>query len=112
MLANWPTLNKMPSYLGDSQWAKQYITPDNNGDSSVIFARWLAMDSALSKALASNDALPWAEEGADTTLLNKATSGYLGSTVVFGKDSLSLLNGSGQNLQTLSGLSEGIQHIA
>lgn len=113
LAVNSQTLQKMPSYLGDSQWAKQYLTPDGTTDSSAIFARWLEMDTTLAKVLASNDALPWANDNnVDTTLLNKATSGYLGSTVAFGKDAISLLNETGQNMQVLSGLNEGLQKIA
>ena len=81
-------------------------------DPSVIFARWLAMDVALAEAMANGNLLPGMEDGADTTLLNLSTSGYLGSTVVFGQDALSLLSGSGQNLQSFQGLSEGLQKVA
>jgi VCBS repeat-containing protein len=113
-LADWWNLQEMPAYLNDAQWTDQYLSTVSGGsaDPSVIFARWLAMDVALAEAMVNGKLLPGMEDGADTTLLNQSTTGYLGSTVVFGKDALSLLNGSGQNLQTFQGLSEGLQKVA
>jgi len=112
-LADWWNLEEMPAYLNDAPWTEQYLATGSGGsvDPAVVFARWLAMDVALAEAMANGNLLPGMEDGADTTLLNRSTTGYLGSTVVFGKDALSLLSGS-QNLQTFQGLNEGLQKVA
>ncbi|HSI22053.1 MAG TPA: putative Ig domain-containing protein [Methylophilaceae bacterium] len=113
-LTDWWNLEEMPAYLNDAQWTEQYVATGGGGsvDPAVVFARWLAIDVALAEAMAKGSLLSGMEDGADTTLLNQSTAGYLGSTVVFGKDALSLLSGSGQSLQTFQGLSEGLQKVA
>ena len=82
------------------------------GDPSVTFGRWLTMDLAVSKALAEKKTLSWLDErlGADTHLLNKAASGFLGSTRSFGSDIVSLH--CGQELKGFKGLSEGVRKVA
>ena len=107
---------QVPTYLGLKDW-QQYgpaATPSTaTSDAASIFARWLAVDMAVSQALAGNGP-SWLDDGhgADTAALGKATSGYLGSTHAFGKDAFSLLAGSGQNLKNFQGLAEGVQKIA
>ncbi|WP_310452484.1 VCBS domain-containing protein [Sulfuritalea sp.] len=110
-----PTLS-IPAYLSLADWEK-YLPVASAGavttDAASIFARWLAVDLAVSQALAGNGPA-WLDDGlgADTVALGKATSGYLGSTPAFGTDAFSLLAGSGHNLQGFKGLAEGVQKIA
>jgi Ca2+-binding RTX toxin-like protein len=111
-LQDWWNQEQLPAYLNNPDWTEQYQTGTGSVDPAAVFARWLAMDKALADAMANGDLLPGTEDGADTNLLNQATAGYLGSTVVFGKDALSLLNSSGQSLQTFQGLNEGLQKVA
>jgi VCBS repeat-containing protein len=84
----------------------------SGSNDASIFARWLAMDLAVSKALAGKGPA-WLDDGhgADTAVLNRATSGFLGSNHAFGKDAFSLSAGA-QNLQNFKGLAEGMQKIA
>jgi VCBS repeat-containing protein len=104
----------VPTYLGHKEWA-QYgqvaASGRENIDAASIFAHWLAMDLAMSKALAGNSS-SWLDAGlgSDTTTLNKATTGFLGSTHSFGKDTFSLL--AGAELKAFKGLAEGLQKIA
>jgi VCBS repeat-containing protein len=110
------TTPAVPTYPGLRDWP-QYGPSASVGtvasDAAAIFARWLAVDLAVSQALAGNGPA-WLDDGlgADTASLNKATCGYLDSTNAFGKDAFSLLAGSGHKLQNFKGLAEGIQKIA
>ncbi len=110
-----PTLS-IPAYLSLADW-EQYLPVASAGavttDAASIFARWLAVDLAVSQALAGSGPA-WLDDalGADTSSLSKATTDYLGSTPVFGRDAFSLLTGSGHNLQSFKGLAEGVQKIA
>ena len=106
----------VPTYLGLKEW-QQYgpaaTSSTATSDAASIFARWLAVDLAVSQALSGNGPA-WLDDGhgADTAALSKATSGYLGSTYAFGTDAFSLSAGAGQNLQNFKGLGEGVQKIA
>jgi VCBS repeat-containing protein len=108
------TSPSVPNYLGLKEWqqygpaATSSAAPSN---ATAIFAQWLAVDLAMSQALAGNGPA-WLDDGlgADTAALGKATSGYLGSTQAFGQDAFSLL--AGAELKGFKGLAEGLQKIA
>ncbi len=109
----------LPAYLNASHWDdnKQSPTSKKSGaqaDPSVVFGRWLTMDLEVSKSLAEKKTLSWLDErlGADTTALNKASAGFLGSTTPFGSDLFSLQAGHGQELKGFKGLSEGLRKVA
>lgn len=78
-------------------------------DASSVFAQWLAVDLAVSRALANRHGSWLEDDGGEVNVLNSATSGFLGSTTSFGTDALSLV---GTGLQNFTGLAEGVQHIA
>jgi hypothetical protein len=84
-----------------------------NTTSAQTFGRWLAVDLAVSAALADKKSLSWLSDstGADTTGLSKATAGYLGSSATIGSDALSLSAGAGNDLQGFDGLGKGIKKI-
>jgi VCBS repeat-containing protein len=102
-----PFLN--PSQLGQSGASSSI----GNTTSSQAFGRWLAVDLAVSGALADTKSLSWLDDrhGADTSGLSKATAGYLGSTKAFGGDPLSLAAGAGHELKGFEGLGNGVQKI-
>jgi len=100
----------IPAYLGE--WNPQYLDATGTHttiDSTAVFARWLELDIAIAKFLAEQGALPWADDGNGADPLNQATTGFLGSTVVYGHDVLSL---PGLDLKAFSGLQEGLQKVA
>ena len=105
-------------YLNASHWDDTHAQETEKSgaqvDSSVVFGRWLAMDLAVSKALADKKTLSWLDErlGADTTALSKASAGFLGSTTPFASDLFSLQAGHGQELKGFKGLSEGLRKVA
>lgn len=111
-------LSTVPSYLGINDWAKYSTSPGaasvGGADAASVFARWLAMDLAVSSALANaaGGRLGVAAGGGDLSLLNQTGNGFLGSTTSFGKDTLSLLAVSGSSLNTFRGLGNGVQNIA
>jgi trimeric autotransporter adhesin len=81
----------------------------SRGSDAEIFARWLAMDLAVSRALAEKDS-SWLDDrlSADTGVLNKAAAGFLGSNIAYGRDAISL---AGNDLKNFKGLQEGHQRI-
>jgi VCBS repeat-containing protein len=111
-------LSTVPSYLGINDWAKYSTSPGaasvGGADAASVFARWLAMDLAVSSALANaaGGRLGVAAGGENLSLLNQTGNGFLGSTTSFGKDTLSLLAASGNSLNTFRGLGNGVQNIA
>jgi VCBS repeat-containing protein len=103
----------VPAFLGSHVWEQldDSTSHGSNGDPAVIFARWLEMDLAISKALADQQGLSAIDEGMGAEMQSMKTAGYLGSTVVTGKDVLSLQLGSGHNPQGFHGISGGVQKI-
>jgi len=103
------------AYLDAGHW-QQALANRRGGirSDASIFARWLAVDLAVSEALADRPTLSWLDHrmGADISGMGKAGEGFLGSTTPHGKDTLSLLAGNGQALRTFHGLAEGLQKIA
>lgn len=106
-----------PSYLNASHWENDTRNQPQTesiaqADPSVTFGRWLTMDLAISRTLAEKKTISWLDErlGADTHVLNKATSGFLGSTHSFGLDMVSLH--CGQELKSFKGLGEGVRKVA
>jgi VCBS repeat-containing protein len=105
----------VPPYLNASQLS-QYTTPSNsigNTVSSQAFGNWLAVDLAVSAALADKKGLTLTSDAsaADTSALSKATAGYLGSTSSLGADPLAHAAGAGQELQVFGGLGKGVAKI-
>jgi VCBS repeat-containing protein len=84
-----------------------------NTTSSQAFGRWLAVDLAVSEALADKKSLSWLDErsGADTSGLSKATAGYLGSKAAFGGDPVSMSAGAGHELKGFEGLGKGLKQL-
>ena len=106
-----------PSYLNASHWKNDTRNQPQTesiaqADPSVTFGRWLTMDLAISRTLTEKKTISWLDErlGADTHVLNKATSGFLGSTHSFGLDMVSLH--CGQELKSFKGLGEGVRKVA
>jgi len=114
--ADGQSTQRKPAYLNAAQWS-EYGQPapagGGQGDAGQIFARWLNMDLEVSRALADKKSLSWLDErlGADTTALGKAGAGYLGSTLAFGKDGLSLTAGTAQEMKSFRGLGEGLHRL-
>ncbi|TCS72644.1 VCBS repeat-containing protein [Sulfuritortus calidifontis] len=113
---NWDKKQPAAAALNAAQWDKHgqpAAAGRSQGDATQMFARWLNMDLAVSKALADKPSLSWLDErmGADTTALSKASAGYLGSTLAFGKDGLSLAGGTGFDPKAFRGLGEGMRKI-
>ena len=79
-------------------------------DAASVFAQWLAIEEAMSRRRDVRAAAAWLDDGADVSVLNGATGGYLGSTTRFGNDAISLAGGG--FLQTFTGLTEGMRRIA
>ena len=105
----------VPAYLSASQLT-QFMAPAGsigNTTSAQTFGQWLAVDLAVSEALADQKSPSWLDErhGADIGQLSKATSGYLGSTSAFGGDQLSLAAGAGHELKGFEGLGKGVKKI-
>ena len=115
---SWQQPQKKEDYLNAGHWKKQkQQLPERNvahPDTSAMFARWLAMDLAVSEALADRHVPSWLDErlGADTTVLCETQGALLGSKSMFGKDGFSLLPGNGQELKTFRGLDDGLRKIA
>jgi hypothetical protein len=90
-----------------------YVAPAGsvgNTDSSQVFGKWLAVDLAVSEAVADQkSSLLDAHAGLDAGLLSTATAGFLGSTSAAGGDPLAQA-GLGQ-LKTFGGLGKGVQKI-
>jgi VCBS repeat-containing protein len=102
----------IPPFLDPSQLSQLGSSGSiGNSTSSQAFGRWLAVDLAVSKALADKKSLSWLDDhtGADTSGLSKATAGYLGSTKAFGGDPVSL--SAGAELKGFSGLGTGLQKL-
>jgi hypothetical protein len=94
----------------------EYVTPTSsvgNTDSSQTFGSWLAVDLAVSEAVAGQKSLSLldAHAGVDAGALSKATAGFLGSTSVTGGDPLAPAAGLGQELKTFAGLGKGARKI-
>jgi hypothetical protein len=116
MASGWDKKQATPAGLNANQWERHGQTGAGSrgqADASQIFARWLNMDLEVSKILADKKSLSWLDErmGADASALSKASAGYLGSTLAFGKDSLSLAAGSGQEMKSFRGLGEGLRKL-
>jgi VCBS repeat-containing protein len=90
-----------------------YVAPAGsvgNTDSAQVFGKWLAVDLAVSEAVADQkSSLLDAHAGLDAGLLSTATAGFLGSTSAAGGDPLAQA-GLGQ-LKTFGGLGKGVQKI-
>ncbi|MCK4784508.1 MAG: VCBS domain-containing protein, partial [Desulfobacteraceae bacterium] len=103
-------------YLKAADWDKNSAGGNSVsfGNQAAVFARWLAMDLAVSEALANRQSLSWLDDrfGADASALGRAGDGMLGSTHMFGKDGFSLLAGNGHDLKTFRGLDDGLRKIA
>jgi VCBS repeat-containing protein len=102
----------IPPFLDPSQLGQKGGSSMGNTTSSQAFGKWLAVDLAVSGALADKKSLSWLDDrsGADTSGLSKATAGYLGSTKAFGGDPVSLAVG-GQELKGFEGLGKGLQKL-
>ena len=108
---------KKPSYyLKAADWDKNSAGGNSvSVDKQVaVFASWLAMDLAVSEALANRQSLSWLDDrfGADASAQGRSGAGMLGSTRMFGKDGFSLLADNGHDLKTFRGLDDGLQKIA
>jgi VCBS repeat-containing protein len=82
-----------------------------NTDAAQVFGKWLAVDLAVSEAVADQKS-SWfdAHAGVDAGALGAATAGLLGSTAAPGADPLAQA-GLGQELKTFTGLGKGVQKI-
>lgn len=100
----------------DVAWAGTHdllVGGTSSADPTQVFARWMDVDLAVAEALAKRKTPAWLREqdGADTTLLHRPASSFLGSTTAFGKDALSLPTSGGLRLGHFSGLEEGVRRI-
>jgi VCBS repeat-containing protein len=105
----------VPAVLSVSKMI-EYGTPSSsigNTTSAQSFGAWLAVDLAVSEALAEKKSLTWLGEktGADTGALAQATVGFLGSTSGFGGVGLSLSGTAGVELKGFDGLGKGTKKI-
>jgi VCBS repeat-containing protein len=105
----------VPSYLNFNK-VTEYALPAStigNSTSAQSFGLWLAVDLAVSAAQADKQSLSWTAErnGADTTVLAQASSGFLGSTTAFGGGQVSLAAIGGATLKGFEGLGNGAKKI-
>lgn len=110
-----PIAGEFLAPLSAEQWGAYFdSSASRQGDEAVNFSRWLAVNQAVSEALADKKTLTWADDrhGADTSALNMGSQGYLGSSVVLGNDTVSLLAGSGHDLKSFQGLGQGMKKVA
>ncbi len=103
------TGSTVPAYLNFNK-VTEYALPASssigNSTSAQSFGLWLAVDLAVSAAQADKQSLSWTAErnGADTTVLAQASSGFLGSTTAFGGGQVSLAAIGGATLRGFEGL--------
>jgi len=106
----------VPAYLNFNK-VTEYALPASrsigNSTSAQSFGLWLAVDLAVSAAQADKQSLSWTAErnGADTTVLARASSGFLGSTTAFGGGQVSLAAIGGATLRGFEGLGNGARKI-
>ena len=109
------TGSTVPAYLNFNK-VTEYALPASsigNSTSAQSFGLWLAVDLAVSAAQADKQSLSWTAErnGADTTVLAQASSGFLGSTTAFGGGQVSLAAIGGATLKGFEGLGNGARKI-
>jgi VCBS repeat-containing protein len=105
----------VPAYLNFNK-VTEYALPASsigNSTSAQSFGLWLAVDLAVSAAQADKKSLSWSvdNQGADTTVLAQASSGFLGSTTAFGGGQVSLTAIGGATLKGFEGLGNGTKKI-
>ncbi|MFL6675370.1 MAG: VCBS domain-containing protein [Massilia sp.] len=106
----------VPAYLTPSQLSN-YTAPaasmGNTVSMSQTFGNWLAVDLAVSAAVADQKTLTSVGDhaGIDVAVVSKATAGYLGSTSTIGSSALSLAAGAGTDLKGFEGLGKGLKKI-
>jgi VCBS repeat-containing protein len=106
----------IPAYLTPSQlstYAEPAGSIGNTLSASQTFGNWLAVDLAVSAAVADQKTLAALGDhaGVDVTVVSKATAGYLGSTSTIGSSPLSLAAGAGTDLKGFDGLGKGVKKI-
>jgi VCBS repeat-containing protein len=106
----------IPAYLTPSQLSESSQPSGSMGNTvsaSQTFGNWLAVDLAVSAAVADQKTLASLNDhaGIDVTVVSKATAGYLGSTSAIGTSALSLAAGSGTDLKGFDGLGKGVKKI-
>ena len=109
------TGSTVPAYLNFNKVLESALPASSIGNSTSAqsFGLWLAVDLAVSAAQADKRSLSWTAErnGADTTVLAQATSGFLGSTTAFGGGQVSLAAIGGATLRGFEGLGNGAKKI-
>jgi VCBS repeat-containing protein len=106
----------IPAYLTPAQlsnFSEPSGSMGNTVSASQTFGNWLAVDLAVSAAVADKQTLAALNDhaGIDVTVVSKATAGYLGSTSAIGTSSLSLAAGPGTDLKGFDGLGKGVKKI-
>jgi VCBS repeat-containing protein len=106
----------IPAYLTPSQLGSLSGSSGSMGNTvsaSQTFGNWLAVDFAVSAAVADQKTLASLADhgGIDVTVVSKATAGYLGSTSAIGTSPLSLNACSGTDLKGFDGLGQGVKKI-
>jgi VCBS repeat-containing protein len=106
----------IPAYLTPGQlsnFSEPSGSMGNTVSASQTFGNWLAVDLAVSAAVADQKTLASLNDhgGIDVTVVSKATAGYLGSTAAIATSALSLTAGSGTDLKGFDGLGKGVKKI-